>query len=148
MKTKRIAGGLTGTLAILFLSFILMGMGGNNEGPKKIPTPEQNFSASIIDRAEVKTNVSMFSIDGFIYFFGQKGKGRMAVPFNKIKRADFRENGNVLEVLLSLKDGQELSLAVNRDQQCFGKTDIGNFQVGLGDVKLILFEGKTPGGAN
>ena len=145
MKLKRTLGGLTATLAILILSGALMGMGGKNEGPKKIPIPEQNYSAAIIDRAEVKTEVSMFSIDGFVFFFGQKGKGRMAVPFNKIKKADLRQTGDGLAALLTLKDGQELTLVVNRDQQCFGKTNIGNFQVGLGDVKLILFKGLTSG---
>ncbi|MFH1134860.1 MAG: hypothetical protein V1816_02110 [Pseudomonadota bacterium] len=147
MKKNDVFVVLTRSAGVLLLAAVLMGMGGKNAGPQKIPSPEQNYSVAIIDRAEVRTEASMFSIDGYVYFFGRKGKGQLAVPFNKIKTADFRQTPDGLEVKLVFRDGRETILAVDRDRQCYGKTGIGNIQVGLDDVKMILFGDKPPDAA-
>jgi hypothetical protein len=120
----------------------LSGMGG--EGPSRIPTPAHNFTAVVVDRADVRTTVNMFSIGGFTYFFGKIGKGQVAVPFQKVVRADFSLKPEGLVGLLSLKDGQKVAVMLNRRQNCFGRTSIGNFQIRLDDIKMLTLQGEIP----
>lgn len=112
---------------------------GGGDVPTRIPTPDKNFAVTLTDRADVRTEMTMFSIGGYTHFFGQKGKGQLAVPFELIKRADFRQIGDNFEVVIQLKDGQTTNLAAGKKQDCYGRTSLGNFQITLGDVKSIVF---------
>jgi hypothetical protein len=120
---------------------ILSGMGGMSDdaGPKRIPDPDRPFEVTLVDRADVRTQMTNFSIEGLTYFFGNKGKGKMAIPFDKIGRADFSSGTDGLFVLLGLRDGQQVTLKADPYQKCYGLTGIGNFEIELGDVKAIVF---------
>ncbi len=129
---------------VLLAAPLLMGMSGfGDSGPQRIPTPEKSFKAVVVDQADVRTDVSVFSIGGYTYFMGTKGKGQLAVPFERVQRADFRLNGDGLEIQLQLRDGESVTLTADRHADCFGKTKFGNFQIKLGDVKMLTIEAQS-----
>ncbi|MEW6267368.1 MAG: hypothetical protein AB1641_30210 [Thermodesulfobacteriota bacterium] len=136
-RVIRFTGLLVPMIAVGLAVMGMSGLGGS-EGPTRIPTPDRNFGATIVDRADVHTQVTMFSIGGYTYFFGQRGKGQLAVPFELINRADFRVTPEGLEVVLNLKDGQNVILNASRKQDCFGRTSVGNFQITLENIKMII----------
>lgn len=128
-------------ILLILCFFMLTGMSGlgGAEGPTRIPTPEKNFSVTIIDMADVHTKATMFTIGGYTHFFGRKGKGQLAVPFEKIKRVDFSMKPNGLKVLIRLRDGNSVMLSASKSQECFGKTPLGNFKIVMEDIKTIKF---------
>ena len=129
---------------------LALGMGGltGEDVPTRIPTPEQNFVATVVDQADVRTRVTLLSIEGYTVFVGKMGKGQLAVPFAEVKRADFRMSGDALEALLHLKTGKDLVLSVDRRKECYGKTEFGNYRIALGDIKMLTIDSqitpKTP----
>ena len=137
----RLTGNRLVIVMVLLCAAMASGMGGltGEGGPTRIPIPEKNFSVTIIDMADVHTTVTMFSIGGYVHFMGNKGKGQLAVPFTKVKRADIRHLPKGLEVVLTLKDGQQVALSGSRGQECYGSADIGNFKITMGDIKSIVF---------
>jgi len=126
-------------ILLLLCALVVSGMSGfgGEEAPKRIPTPDQNFEVTVVDQADVRTKVTMFSIGGHTLFIGRKGKGQLAVPFSKAKRADFRLQDQDLEVIVELTGGENITLLADRHQECFGRTDFGNFKIKLGDVKTV-----------
>jgi hypothetical protein len=132
-------------LALTFLA--ATGMSGMGEaGPRNIPEPARNFTATIVDRADVLTTVTQFSIDGMTHVIGQRGKGHVAVPFHKIRQVDFSSKPDRLEAYLQMDSGETVVLAVKAASPCYGKSDLGNFQIRLGDVKTLIFKERIPSG--
>lgn len=131
-----------GLVLVILGACLSMGMGDMGEGPRRIPTPTENFAATIVDRADVSTQVSMFSIDGFTFFIGERGKGKVAVPFAHIKQADFNLTDQGLQVLLSLHNGSTVTIKADRNKKCYGVSNIGNFQISLGDIKILMIGGE------
>ena len=82
----------------------------------------------------------MVSIAGYTHFFGQHGKGQVAVPFNKIKRVEFSGTGTDFSAAIILDDGSTMQTGANKDMELFGHTSYGNFKILLGDVKTIIIE--------
>ncbi|MFH1091134.1 MAG: hypothetical protein V1742_06140 [Pseudomonadota bacterium] len=126
-------------IVILIAALLVSGMGGmfGEDVPARIPVPDQNFVATVVDQADVQTKLTQFSIDGYTVFFGRLGKGDLAVPFDKIERADFRLSNSVLEVQLQLKGGKKLLISADKAKECYGLTEYGNFKITLGNIKML-----------
>ena len=137
----------TGLLLIGVIIWLGMSGMGGDEGPRRIPTPDRNFAATIVDRADVRTQLTMFSINGYTYFFARQGEGHLAVPFQNIKRIDFSLSASSLTAVLTLVDGQKVSVSADKQQQCFGVTSIGNYSIKLADVKALTIDRQILGEA-
>jgi hypothetical protein len=118
----------------------MSGMGGS-EGPTRIPTPDRNYVVTVVDRADMHTRLDNFTVSGYTHFMGEMGKGKVAIPFEKIKRVDFRQVQNKLEVVVSLRNGDKVTLTAEQKQPCFGRSKVGNYEIAMGDIKMIIFEG-------
>lgn len=132
------------SLPLLVIAWLcLTGMSGisGSQGPTRIPTPDKNYVVTVIDRADVHTRLDDFSVNGYTYFLGEIGKGKVAIPFDKVKRADFRSVPKGVEIVVSLKSGDKVTLAADRSQPCYGRSKVGNYEIAMGDIKVILFEG-------
>lgn len=138
-KSKRFVSLLFLIICALFVSG-MSGLGGD-DAPRRIPTPDENYAVTVLDQVDVLTKVTMFTIDGHSLFLGRKGKGRLAVPFGKIRRVDFRLKDGEFEALIQLKNGGKLSLTADRRYECFGRTKFGNFKITLGDIKTLTIDG-------
>lgn len=136
---------LVNMILVLACALFVSGMSGlTDDVPRRIPTPEQNYSATVVDQADVHTKLTMFSIAGYTLFLGKKGKGQLAVPFNRIKRAELRIKDDILEAILLMKEGHSIILTADRRQECFGRTKFGNFKIKLGDIKMFTIDGLIP----
>lgn len=143
MKKMKALRRLVALVVLLAVAAVLSGMSSLEEGvPHRIPEPTQNFAGVVVDQSDVRTRLTMLSINGFTYLLGKKGQGNLAVPFESLTRVDFRLKETDLEAVAHFKDGRTITLRADRHQDCYGRTEFGNFRIKLGDVKTLIFEGR------
>jgi hypothetical protein len=128
---------------LLACFFFLLGMGDLGGGPApidKIPTPEKNFSAAVLDREGVQTTLQSFSFEGKIFVSGKHGSASIAVPFDKISEIQFQgQEGSEMGARIILRDQKTVPIKVEKRSKFFGKTDFGTYQVEVKDLKSIRF---------
>jgi len=130
--------------AILWASFLfLLGMGelgGGSATIDKIPAPEKNFSAAVLDREGVQTRLQGFSFEGKIFLAGKHGSAAVTVPFEKIAEIQFQgQDGSELGARVILRDQKIFQMKVEKRSKFFGRTDFGTYQVEAKDLKSIRF---------
>jgi len=129
-------------IILLCLSFLL-GMGELGGGPTpidKIPAPEKNYSAGVIDRTGVQTNLQSFSFDGKIFLVGNYGSASVTIPFEKIGEIQFQgTEGNEMGMRVILRDQKTVQVKVDKRAKFFGKTEFGTYQIEAKDLKSIRF---------
>jgi hypothetical protein len=130
--------------AILLASFIfLLGMGelGEKATPiDKIPAPEKNFSAAVLDREGVQTTLQSFSLEGKIFVAGKHGSASITVPFDKISEIQFQgQDGSEMGARVILRDQKTVQIKIEKRSKFFGKTDFGTYQVEAKDLKSVRF---------
>jgi hypothetical protein len=123
--------------------FFLLGMGELGGGPTpidKIPAPEKNYSAGVIDRVGVQTTLQSFSFEGKIFLAGNYGSASVTIPFEKIAEIQFEgPEGNEMGVKVILRDQKTIQVKVDKRAKFFGKTEFGTYQVEGKDLKSIRF---------
>ena len=128
---------------ILCCFFFLLGMGDLGGGPTpidKIPTPEKNYSAGVIDRVGVQTNLQSFSSEGKIFLSGNYGSASITIPFEKIGEIQFQgAEGNEMGVIVLLRDQKTIQVKIDKRAKFFGKTEFGTYQIEAKDLKSIRF---------
>ncbi len=131
---------LTPVIMVVSVCFLL-GMGGMGGIPvDKVPTPDKNFRARIVDRDGVQTSLFEFSQDGKTFFNGKRGEGIAAVPFEKVTQVQFQTgNKNAVLAKISLRDQQSVEIMVEKQSKFYGKADFGTFQIEAKDLKSISF---------
>lgn len=131
-----------GLYFIAFLTGFLLitGMGGLGGTPTgKIPTPEKDFSATLIDKQDVVTKCKQVSRDGDVFFLGKKGRGTVTIPFEKVKTAEFENGKGVVIAVLKLIDSQTIEIEMDKSQKFYGNVPFGTFQIEVTDIKKITF---------
>ena len=128
--------------AVVLASLIfLLGMGELGGGPSpidKIPAPEKNFSAAVLDREGVQTALQSFSFEGKTFLAGKHGSASIAVPFEKIAEIQFQgQEGNEMNVRIVLRDQKTVPIKMDKRSRFFGKTDFGTYQIEAKDLKTI-----------
>ncbi len=127
---------------LLACFFFLLGMGelGGSAPIDKIPAPEKNFSAAVLDREGVQTTLQSFSFEGKIFLAGKHGSASIAVPFEKIAEIQFQgQEGSETSFRVVLRDQKNIPIKVDKRSKFFGKTDFGTYQVEAKDLKTIRF---------
>jgi len=120
--------------------FLLTGMGGMEERPSdRVPTPENNFSATFIDKQDVVTKIMQVSRQGEVFLLGKKGKGTVTVSFKKINTVEFKNEKNMMTAVIELTNGKNIELKVDKNHTFYGKVDFGTFQIKTADLKKIIF---------
>ena len=143
LENKSIFERIAVCLAVVLISFFLFGMGGSlgEKEPTKIPEPEDNFSAMIIDQFDVSSTVSIFSIDGLTFISGKRGKANISIPFKTITSIDFYKKGGDLSAFVKMKDGAEIELKIDEDNILYGRLPYGILSVDIIDVKRVVIMG-------
>ncbi|MFH2012669.1 MAG: hypothetical protein ABIJ37_08235 [Pseudomonadota bacterium] len=127
-------------IAFLVVFIFITGMGGLGGTPaNKIPTPEKDFSATIIDKQDTVTKCKQVSREGDVFFLGKKGSGTVTIPFEKINTAEFESENNAMNVVVQLTDNQTIKIKMDKNQTFYGMTSFGTFQIGIIDLKKITF---------
>lgn len=131
-------------LSAIFAIPMLMGMGtGSGNVTHKIPTPEKNYSATIVDSQGVTTKVTQISFDGRTYLTGQRGNTTVTVPFEKISAVHVgkAEEEKKVSAFITLKAGGTLNVIVEGKLPCYGSADFGNVQIEFKDIKKVEIHG-------
>lgn len=129
-------------IALLTGFLLLTGMGGLGGTPaNKIPTPEKDFSATIIDKQDVVTKCKQVSREGDVFFLGKKGMRMrtVTIPFKKVKIAEFESRKGVVTAVLKLIDGQTIEIEMDKSQRFYGVANFGTFQIEVTDLKKVIF---------
>jgi hypothetical protein len=115
-------------------------LGGGPAPVDKIPTPEKNYSAVLLDRQGVQTTIQSFSFEGKIFLAGKLGSASIAVPFEKIAEIQFQgQEGSETTASVVLRDQKTVQLKMDKRSKFFGKTDFGTYQVEAKDLKTVRF---------
>ncbi len=121
----------------------LLGMGDlGGKAPKdKIPEPEKNFGAQVIDLQEVQTALTHFSQEGRVFLEGKRGKASITIPFEKISQIHLQNlKGDEISAKVSLRNGDKIEMQLNRKAIFYGKAKFGTFQIEAKDLKSIRFQ--------
>jgi hypothetical protein len=115
-------------------------MGGLGGTPvNKIPTPERDFSATLIDKQDVVTKCKQVSREGDVFFLGKKGRGTVTIPFEKIKITEFESKKGVVTAVIKLIDGQTIEIEMDKSQRFYGMANFGTFEIEVSDLKKVIF---------
>ena len=111
----------------------------------EIPIPKDNFTGTVTDKLSVTSKVSNMSCGGETFLKSYSGKAMVAVPFEKIQRASFRdsEEAGFQDATLIFRDGQEHQVRVKNILECSGKTELGPMRIHARDLSKIEFD-KAP----
>jgi hypothetical protein len=130
---------LTVALALLTAA-LLMGMGNLGGAPGgTVPKTKENIRAQLVDRSGVSNELSQFSMDGNVFFEGNRGEGQMSVNFRDLKEVSFGPaSGNDVPADLLLKSGKRLQLTVHKKAVFYGDSGLGAYRIAAGDVSRIV----------
>lgn len=121
--------------------FFFLGMGEMGRGPApldRVPTPEKNISAAVIDRGGMQSTLQSFSFEGKIFLAGKHGRASVAIPFEKIAEIEVQgQEGSETIVRVLLRDQKTVQIKMDKRSKFFGKTDYGTYQIEAQDLKTI-----------
>jgi hypothetical protein len=144
LRRRKPIDGIVTTSVILMLAFFALGMGtfGEKE-PSKIPEPDDDFSATVIDQGDLSSDLTLFSLDGQTYISGRYGGATVSIPFGNIREMDFYAKGSDLFATLIMRNRPQVELKMDKDVIFYGQLPYGLFSIKIGDVKKIIITGLT-----
>ncbi len=144
MLRKNFIDRIVNTSAIIIIAFFIIGMGtlGERE-PTKIPEPDEDISATIIDQCDVSSDITLFSLEGQTFISGRHGEATVSIPFDNIQEIDFYAKGSDIFAMVSMQKGPQVELKTDKDRIFYGQLPYGLFSIKIGDVKKIIIKGLT-----
>ena len=128
---------------IIFSSLLfLMGMGelGGTASLDRIPSPEKNFAALVVDRQGIQTALAQFSQEGKVYLAGKRGNATVSIPFEKISHVQLQnQEGSEILAKVSLRDHKSIEVRLDKRSKFYGQAEFGTFQIETKDLKSISF---------
>ena len=129
---------------VILICFLTVGMGNMRErGVIDIPEPEKNYTAALVDQADVSMDLEKFSFEGQTYFIGKLGRAEISIDFGKIDSVLFILQDNHVKARVNLKDGKALEILIDKDKNCYGISSYGNVRIQLQDIKKINLQEKV-----
>ena len=123
---------------------------GSDNPPARIPVPAKVFSAVVEDRGGTQLAVTRISYSGEVFLYGTFGAAQVTVPFDSIRDAVFEDGGGEGKriAVITSTTGQTMRITVKDDVLCYGKTEFGNYQIEVRDLRRIsqitLISDKVP----
>lgn len=133
--------GRTRALAIFALALPLLGMGAFGGGGSG--APERNYGATFVDRDGTKVEATWVSAGGELAISGDLGRGTLQVPFDEIRKVEFRGEGREdLKAKVTLRGGDPVELTVRSSLSFSGRTDVGQYRIRARDLESVEFAAK------
>jgi len=127
---------------VVLICFLTVGMGSMGErGVMDIPEPEKNYTATLVDQADVSMDLEKFSFEGQTYFIGKLGRAEISIDFDKIDSILFILQDDKVKVKVNLKDGKALEILVDKGKNCYGISSFGNVRIEVQDIKKVAVHG-------
>ena len=116
------------------------GFGGDSP-PSRIPVPARDFSATVEDHGGVVVEVDRASYNGEVFLYGKIGAAQVTIPFEKIKEITFapHEAKDTRAATATTHDGQVITVLVDDDTLCYGRTTYGNYSIEVENLRRIRF---------
>jgi len=134
--------------ALTLLAFALVlpavvyatGFGGDSP-PSRIPIPARDFSAQVEDHGGVTVDVERVSYNGEVFLYGTLGMAQVTLPFESLARVEFSKDADPdkRQATATTVDGRTLTIIVDHDVLCYGKTKFGNYAIEVEDLRRIAF---------
>ena len=114
---------------------------GSDAPPSRIPIPARDFSATVEDHGGTTMDVDRVSYNGEVFLYGQIGAAQVTVPFEKITTITFAPDPaeDKRAATATTRDGQTITVLVDDDTLCYGKTKFGNYSIAVEDLRRIRF---------
>jgi hypothetical protein len=127
---------------VILICFLTVGMGNMGErGVIDIPKPEKNYTATLVDQADVSMDLEKFSFEGQTYFIGKLGRAEISIDFDKIDSVLFILQDDNVKAKVNLKDGKALEILVDKGKNCYGISSFGNVRIEVQDIKKVAVHG-------
>lgn len=129
---------------LIILSVLIWVIGtGLGGGPlEEAPKPKISFTVTIIDDQGISTKLKDITLDGRVYFTGNRGRGIVTIPFEKVKKVNFigeSRNGKK-DAQVTLREGESIGITFDDEAILYGVTQFGTYRILIKNVKEILFE--------
>ena len=128
----------------IFSSLIfLLGMGelGGTAPVDKIPAPDKNFTARVVDRQGIETALSKVSYEGNVFLIGNRGSAAVTIPFEKISQLQLQSlEGSEVLAKVFLRDQKSIEIKVGKRTKFYGNAEFGTFQIEMKDLRSINFQ--------
>jgi hypothetical protein len=144
MLRKNFINRIVNISVIIMIAFFLLGMGtlGERE-PTKIPEPDEDISAKIVDQSDISSDISLFSLEGQTFISGRHGGATVSIPFDNVQEIDFYAKGNDIFAIVSMQKGPQVELKMDKERIFYGQLSYGLFSIKIGNVKKIIIKGLT-----
>lgn len=119
---------------------VFTGMGKTPEN--EIPKPDIDFSATVVDDQGISTKCRLVTWEGQLLFVGQRGKGSVSIPFEKVRKIVFigeAGNGN-RDTQITLRTGETVAVSFADESRFYGTTIFGTYKITVKNIKEIIFE--------
>lgn len=115
---------------------------GSDAPPSRIPIPARDFSATVEDHGGVTMQVDRVSYNGEVFLYGEIGAAQVTIPFEKITTVEFTPHDveDKRKATATTKDGDKITVVVDDDTLCYGKTKFGNYSIEVEDLRRITFK--------
>lgn len=115
---------------------------GSDAPPSRIPIPARDFSATIEDVGGTTMEVDRISYNGEVFLYGQIGAAQVTIPFEKIATITVapHEKEDHRAATATTRDGQTITVLVDDDTLCYGRTKFGNYSIEVEDLRKITFK--------
>ncbi len=138
LGTRKLIDGIVKTTVMVMIGFCTVGMGGvGEEKLTKIPEPDDNFSATLIDQRDVSSRVTLFSLEGQTFLSGKRGGAMVSIPFENIKEINFYARGRDIFAMVTMKKEPQVELEMEKDRVFYGQLSYGLLSIKVEYVKKI-----------
>ncbi|MBW1715862.1 MAG: hypothetical protein JRJ77_08570 [Deltaproteobacteria bacterium] len=142
LGTRKLIDGVVKTTVMVMIGFCTVGMGGvGEEKLKKIPEPDDNFSATVIDQRDVASPITLFSLEGQTFLSGKRGGAMVSIPFENIKEINFYARGKDIFATVTMKKEAQVELEMEKDRIFYGQLSYGLLSIKVEYVKKIAIHG-------
>lgn len=118
---------------------------GGDDPPSRIPIPAKDFSATVEDHGGVVVEVDRVTWNGEVFLYGNLGAAQVTVPFGDIRTVEILPSETVgkRSAKITMRSGDVLTIQVNDDTPCYGRTRFGNYAIEAEKIRLVTFP-ETP----
>jgi hypothetical protein len=118
-----------------------MGELGGTAPVDKIPAPDKNFTARVVDRQGIESTLSKVSYEGKVFLVGNRGSATVTIPFEKISQLQLQSlEGSEVLAKVFLRDQKSIEIKVAKRAKFYGKAEFGTFQIEMKDLRSINFQ--------
>ena len=130
--------------AIVGLALLSAGMGGLGEQDlTKIPEPDHDFSATVVDQRDIASDITLMSLEGQTFLIGKRGGATVSIPFGNIRAITLSMRDNDLYATVAMIGQPQVELEMDKNRVLYGQLSYGYFAIKMEDIRKITIHGPS-----